>query len=177
METNQNNTVSRKNTLEQKAKSDAAFNAVCHVFALRERTRKQVMLNSLKVKMKKEGFDFSHEQYLEVIKFLASLGYGKLKHNRANRIVGLTEVRTKLQRIGEMALGKVQVPQVSTDAAPKVPVLIRKKQEKMAVIPTTNAPATIIMTIGGKTVKIESSDGISAKDLLTFLGLADKKAP
>ena len=49
------------------------FNAMCHVFALRRRTRSTIMVASLIQKMDKEGFNFDKASYIKTLQFLADV--------------------------------------------------------------------------------------------------------
>ncbi len=92
-------------TLKSEASTNPAFNAVCHVFALRERARHQVTVQALHYRMLKEGFNYPKPKYEEIIKILGSLGFGQVKYNKRAEVIGLYEVKSTLQSIGKAALG------------------------------------------------------------------------
>lgn len=95
--------------LKDLAHKSKAANDVFHVFATRERTRNQVTVESLQARMTEEGFKHSNEEYGNVLKALADLGFGKIKTGRKGRIVALVEIKTTLQSIGEAAVGRRQI--------------------------------------------------------------------
>lgn len=92
--------------LRHLANNDKVFNAVMHRFAIRERARAQVTIQTLRTSMEKEGFkELGNEGYAKVLKALADLKVGTLKRNRNGRITALTNIKMRLQSIGKAALG------------------------------------------------------------------------
>lgn len=92
--------------LVSEAKANPASNAVFHVFGLRQRTRPSVSLVSLYHKMRKEGFSYTKEEYLPVLRLLATSGFGDLDVTSHGRVKGLKNIKTTLQSIGQMACGQ-----------------------------------------------------------------------
>lgn len=90
--------------LRDQAKKDQAFSAVCAVFALRERTRQQVTMHTLKDTMQKKGFNFSDEQLSTVLSFLAANGIGKIDSSPKGKVKALKDIKITLQSIGKAAL-------------------------------------------------------------------------
>jgi len=85
-----------------------AFNAVCHVFAIRERARQQVTLNSLSLRMLEEGYKHGTKDYAQVLKDLAGLGIGNLEFDpKTKEIRALKNIKLTLQSIGKAAVGDV----------------------------------------------------------------------
>src|ERR1700722_8921493 len=103
--------------LQAEAQKNECFAAICTVFALRERTRSQVTVQSLMATMEKEGFKFSREQYEKCLVFLATLHIGKLDHDMKGRVRGLKNINITLQSIGLASVGK----QVLKRYSPKKP--------------------------------------------------------
>lgn len=92
--------------LRTRASTDAVFHAVAEVFAMRERTRQQVTLQSLMATMLKEGYKFNKEQYTSVLAFMATLGLGTLERDNKGRIRALKGISITLQSIGLAAVSK-----------------------------------------------------------------------
>lgn len=92
--------------LKNEALINPTFNAVCHVFAVRQRTRYKVTVSTLMAAMKSEGFNFSKEQYIGVLKFLNTLGLGQLTVDSKKRVRSLDHIKVTLQSIGKTALGQ-----------------------------------------------------------------------
>lgn len=93
------------------AQRNETFNAVAQAFAMRERTRSQITVHSLKQFMDKDGHKYTREQYEEVLKFLASMKLGVLIRNSRDKVVAIKEVNTTLQSIGLAAISKTDALQ------------------------------------------------------------------
>jgi hypothetical protein len=98
-------TIETVQKLTNEAKVNPVWNAVAHVFALRERARSQVTVTALEQRMKDEGFEFGREDYENVLKLLASVGVGKLVRDTKGRINALVDIKVTLQSIGKVAAG------------------------------------------------------------------------
>lgn len=93
-------------TLKTIAKTNKAASDLFHDFALRERTRGQLTVRALSMRMQKQGFNHSTKEYADVLKALADCGFGQIKTNRRGNVVGLFGIKTTLQSIGNMVVGK-----------------------------------------------------------------------
>ena len=93
-------------TLKQAASKSQAINDMFHDFAMRERARGQVTVRAFYNRMKKQGFVHTSQQYADGLKVMAECGFGELRYNKRGNIVGLFDVRTTLQSIGEAVVGK-----------------------------------------------------------------------
>lgn len=89
------------------AASDKTFNAVAHVFAIRERARGEVTLSNLRLRMAREGFHFKGDELGQVLKKLSELGIGTLYIDSDKRIRSLKNIKVTLQSIGQAAVGKL----------------------------------------------------------------------
>lgn len=118
--------------LRAEASKNQAFKAVCQGFAIRDRTRAQITIHSLYSKMLKEGFKYTRQDYVGVLKTLAGLGLGKLELSPRGKIRALKGITVKLQDIGMAAiadkdtLGKAAVTKTFT----KLPIQEAVKIEK-----------------------------------------------
>ena len=92
--------------LRQEAARSKVFNNVCRLFANRQRSRAQVTIHSLHASMHKQGLVYTKQELMEVLRFLADLGVGRLDLNRNNKIRALKDIKITLQSIGETALSK-----------------------------------------------------------------------
>lgn len=93
-------------SLREEAIKNPVFNAMCHVFAARERARQQVTITSLNLTMIKEGFKYQREDYEKCLRFLASLGIGKVDLDSNKKFRSLKEIKITLQSIGQVVLTK-----------------------------------------------------------------------
>jgi hypothetical protein len=98
--------------LRNEVVNNEVFSAVMHKFALRQRARAQVTLHSLTQTMDKEGFKYTRADYVEVLKVLGGLGFGKLEYDSKKRLIALKNVNTTLQSIGKAAVGKGELKKV-----------------------------------------------------------------
>lgn len=159
-------------SLRAEASRNPAFNAVAHVFALRERTRGQVTVKALAWTMKKEGFTFPIEAYENIIRVLASLRLGTLDTTTKGKVRGLKNVTVTLQSIGLAAVSRsaslskfkiktafTSLPATSTPVVAPTPV-------KM---PEATYKASIKVTFDGEDIVFDLPDGIGAKELGLFL--------
>lgn len=90
--------------LRQKASEDPIFKSVAQGFAIRERSRNQVTIASLTQKMNKEGFNYTRQDYVDVLKFLANLGFGRLDLSPKGKVRALKDIPMTLQSIGMAAV-------------------------------------------------------------------------
>lgn len=94
--------------LHDEVLKDPTLNAVCSLFALRERSRKQVTLRNLSIVMYEEGFKFTRLDFERCLLFLASLGVGTLDRDIKGNIRSLKNIKFSLQNLGLAALGRTQ---------------------------------------------------------------------
>lgn len=102
-ELKESNLVSR---LKQALGESRALDATLHMFAARERARADVTIGSLAQRMKREGFNFNTNEYDQVLRFLAELGFGTLEYDKRGKVKALREISVSLQSIGRVALGQ-----------------------------------------------------------------------
>lgn len=94
-------------SLKYELETNKVSNAVFHVFALRQRARNDITLESLAIKMKSEGFNYPASELAHVLKFLANVGVGRLELDSRGRVKALRDIKIKLQSIGQAACGQV----------------------------------------------------------------------
>lgn len=154
------NKVSAK--LKQEATQDIAFSAVCHVFALRKRTRQQVTMHNLKMVMDKEGFKFSKQEYEKTLLKLGDLGLGTIQRDNKGRVKALKGITYTLQSIGRAALAQTN----RVDKAHVTPHF-----NKLPVEPSVNLdpyPVSLTVLIDGNPVSFQGPK-VPRESLLEFL--------
>lgn len=188
--------------LRSKAQVNKIFNDMMHVFALRERTRRQVTIPGLQLRMKEAGFNYDKSLYQDAIVFLAKLGYGKVETDINGEVFALKSVAYTLQSIGKVALSESQSLEKANFITPrqpsnvrafsKLPNMIEKPlvvtPEKAAVKVQTVVPkvkfesavneamrASITLYVGNQPVTFPMPDGITTNQLGEILAKLYKK--
>lgn len=107
MNTEKTNTLTDAITaLKEEAAKNDEFAVIMYVLANRERTRRNLDLIALQRTMEQHGADFKREAYEHVISVLGNLGFGRVKLSSSGKILGLTDINTTLQSIGQASAGK-----------------------------------------------------------------------
>lgn len=169
-----NNTQHIVEQLIKEARNNNVFHSICTLFAMRERTRRQVTLSALKLTMLQEGFNYPVAELEHVLKFLASLGIGVLNYDVSGKLRGLKDIKFTLQSIGMAAVSKVnkldKVIMVNKYTS-IVPEIVVKPEIKQQV--TTKKQefykAYLTVFIEGSPVKINLPGGISVKEIAVLL--------
>lgn len=157
--------------LRQEVAKSPALRDVCHVFALRERSRSQVTIQSLAATMKKEGFDYDRAAYVGVLRSLAKCKIGILKLSRNNRVQALVGINSTLQSIGMAGIDKRNTinpadlrPRYTKVNAEKT-VKHEVRDEMMATV-NIKYPAKLSVDFGkGEISTFDLPGGINAKQL------------
>ncbi len=182
--------------LRTEAAKNPAFNAVCHIFALRERARQQVTINSLSITMAKEGFSVTKSQCEDIIKFMASIKLGTLDFDLKGRLRALKNIKVTLQSIGLAAIsrkddlekyhltpvfGTLPMPAVVTPPAEAIikAQAIKKQAEEeanRAKRSERSYPASLVVTFETEQQTFNIPSGLTSKQLGTLLAeLFNKK--
>lgn len=159
--------------LKKEAQSNKVFNAVCYAFALRKRTRQQITIPGLRLKMKKEGFEFSSHEYEKVLQTLASMGFGTLVKTPEGKIKALVNIKVTLQSIGQIAVAKRDVLEARKAHMKFEPLKAGPKQviDKPQVIdvrPVVDA-TSITAQVNGRPITFTIPSGLSLDELTNFL--------
>lgn len=94
--------------LRKEAETNRVAREVFVVFAMRDRARSMVTLDGLEQRMKSNGFpNNTREDYAKVLTFLDKLGLGKLMLKANGKVLGLKDIKIKLQSIGEVACNRI----------------------------------------------------------------------
>lgn len=181
-QTKENKDLAVIQALRARCEDSKTFNSMCHVFALRERTRRQITLTSFQQAMMKEGFKFTKQQYAEELKFMAALGLGKLSLNKKGVITALTNISVTLQSIGLVAVSKrgnlaAFLPSQkytpldelfdTASVSKKLPKLLEKKSPPVANPEDFQAYLTFVTD--GKIMQFDLLPGFSTKELVTLM--------
>lgn len=100
------NTQEMINVLRSEAKSNPASNAAFCMLALRKRTRNTIGLSSLARRMKQEGFSYTRNDFIPMLKTIANLGLGQLDKTVRGRLKGIKNLKITMQSIGAAACGQ-----------------------------------------------------------------------
>lgn len=171
--------------IKAEATKNPVFNAVCHLFAVRERARSQVTLSTLMVSMSREGYNFNREQLEGVLEFLAHSGVGRLAKNSKGRVHALKDIKYTLQSVGRAGSDKATtvdkfVPNTTYSDLPQkalaAVIPTPRAPEPVAAPPTpevapakTIYPAVLTITAGGKPVNFEIPNGLTSERLALLL--------
>lgn len=104
--------------LQEEAKKNKTFEALCQIFSVRERTRKQLTLRTMLASLRLEGYDVKRADTARCFRFLAALGIGSLVEAANGQVEGLRDIRFSLHAIADTALkgsGGVKVDLKSVD--------------------------------------------------------------
>lgn len=173
------NKLSQKQIIEalrKEASNNPAFNAVAHVFAVRERARQQVTIASLRLRMAEEGFGHTKKEYGDVLRFLAFLGLGTLDASANGDVKALKNIKITLQSIGMAAITKSDKldhfsPSIHFQSLPLVqpnePLAQRTLPKAIVGQPAAppRYPAALTAFIEGKPVLFNLSKGLTADEL------------
>lgn len=166
--------------IKVEAAKNPVFSAVCHIFALRERARQEITMSRLMYATAKEGYSFTKQQHADVLKFLASIGIGKLDIDARGNIKALRGIRVTLQSIGMAGVGdKVDlakfepsvkfnsiVPPKFSNGVGAVHVPVPPPQTPRGA-PRHAANFTVFMD--GKPVVFEVPKGVTTQELVNVL--------
>lgn len=162
-------------TLRKEAATNSAFNAVCHVFALRQRARHQVTIQSLHYRMLKEGFSYPKTSYQQIIKMLGDLGFGAVKYDKRGEPIGIFGVNNTLQSIGKAALGgesklkgykqRHRYSDLPAVLNPTKKVEPKKTPPKASDTTTRVYPVSLTVVIAGKPVNFRIPTNITAEEI------------
>lgn len=132
--------------LREETKKSKCLNAICHVFALRERARGQVTLVALKQTMAKEGFTFRDTEYEAALTFLGNVGLGSITRGPKGRVSAITNIRYTLQTIGRAAVSNEQ-------ESPKK-FIQRNKYTDVPTVPPIAAPINFERPVPEDAIKV-----------------------
>lgn len=135
--------------LRQEAESNRVSREVFIVFAMRDRARSMITVAGLEQRMKTNGFpNNTREDYAKVLVFLDKLGLGKLMLKSNGKVLGLKDIKIKLQSIGEVACNKVSKLEGFHPRNTFHKLELPKQTPKPAVIQAPKAEVTIKVDLG-----------------------------
>lgn len=148
---NTNNAINALKELSSKSKAASDF---FHDCALRERTRGQITLMGLKLRMKRSGFEYSTAEYANILKAMADCGFGTLRLDSKGKIFALINVKTTLQSIGRAVVsGSPDSPLKNLAPRHKYSPLVAS--EDPIEVPKA-AKAQVLRTLAGATSLIKA---------------------
>lgn len=138
--------------LRKEAETNRVAREVFVVFAMRDRARSMVTLVGLEQRMKANGFpNNTREDYAKVLVLLDKLGLGKLMIKANGKVLGIKDIKIKLQSIGEVACNKV---------AKLEGFHTRNTFHKLDVPKQAFKPTTIVQHKPEVTIKVEFAPGV-----------------
>lgn len=167
------------------ASQNKAFNAIAHIWSLRERARSQVTVHTLMTTLKIEGFDYQKSEVVEVLKTLANMKIGRLELNSKGETIALKDVKYTLQSIGLASVSKKPLsPHTPKTVFTKLPIpkkkidpFLKKEIEPTKTVVVDEVLKTPIkenqlqIKIGYKTYTFDLFQESKVKDLLEFIDL------
>lgn len=177
------NQIDMVEALKKAAKASPPFDAVMHVFALRERARFNVTIDSLYETMKREGFLYDKGSELTpVLKTLANLGFGRLDLGSNGRVRALTDLRYSLQSMGQAACGGAssisayrqrrrfktlqKTPEAIKPLAQVHP--LRRASDRVMANPGASRLVLTVL-IGDKPINVEMPKALSPQEIATLV--------
>lgn len=148
--------------LRTEADKNPAFSSVCHLFAARERSRRQITLRSLTINMQRQGFSYDKGQYARILRFLASTGVGILDFDRNNKLRSLKDINVALPAIAIAALSENHEEVEEIKVPVKIPVKVPAKKEATTL-------ATFTVSIDGATLTIKMPQADATKYLMAMI--------
>lgn len=160
--------------LQEEAKRNEVFSAICYVFALRHRARQQVTVGTLRLKMAQEGYNFSKTQCQQVLRFLSSLGIGYLEFDQATKeLVALKNIKLTLQSIGLAAIGNtgnlVRFNPLTEFLELPVKTAVQPAPAPPKPKVTDAFDAALTVNVEGRLMTFDISNGLSAKELIKLI--------
>lgn len=174
-------------SLRAEAKQNPVFNALCHMFVLRKRTRGRLTVTRLKQAMDAEGFTFTRKDYESALRFMGGLGLGQLSLSPRGKVKALNSLKIRLQSIGNAALGQAKVAKLEkrqevnkygeivsmqNDMHNKefieTPV-VAKPSKKATIRAEEPYPTFLTMLVGGKPINIPGPANITPENLGEFI--------
>jgi len=162
--------------IRQKAKVDIVFANTCQVWSLRDRARAEVTMSTLKLTMKRERFEYSHEQLASVLTFLADCGVGHLELDSKNRVVALRHIQVTLQSIGLAAIADAkEIPEVKpfqSDTLPKfvdMPKVIHRQEVAHIPSPAVHGSGQIALEFNGTVLKVSLNKDVDIGQVISSM--------
>lgn len=139
------------------------------MFASRQRTRHQVTLRALSMRMKKEGFEHKDAEYAQVLKLLSESGFGTLEKDGKGRVKALKNVVATLQSLGAAVAAKGKSVQ-SSHPRPKfrtiVSNVVTDNADKTPSTPIRlTSDISLTLKIGNRPVNLPMPSDLTAEEI------------
>lgn len=151
-------------TLKKEAANNKVLDAVLHMFAARERTRFILTIFGVSLRMKKEGFNFSKEQYQDVFKLLAELGVGNLAYDSKGSIIAIKDIKVTLQSMGQAVINK-KVTKVVAFNKRNLFRSLNPDEPKTEVVPIPMTNVVLTFLINGKPINLSIPGDLDSRDI------------
>lgn len=159
--------------LKTETKNNPAANPVFHLLALRRRTRGTITLGALAQKMRREGFEYTNDQYRELLNTMAVAGVGSPVVNRVGNVVGIKNIKVNLAALGKAALDAKELEALGVIA--EAPKARRTNDRRIAIKPLRGYAevriknSSLDVSINGTEAIIQFPKGLSAGELTSLL--------
>lgn len=114
--------------IREEAARNNLFALVCTMFASRERNRNTLTPAALKLAMSKRDLNYPKSRYSDILRFMASLGLGKLDIGPRGQVRALNRIPINLKSIGNMVTGspKQEAPIIPSQQAQPAQKMVTK---------------------------------------------------
>ena len=87
-------------------RSNPTFEAMCHIFDVRERTRRTLNVRSIATSLRHEGHSVSRADVVRCLRLLEAIGIGKILLTEQGQVDALTHIKYTLSAVSKAALSK-----------------------------------------------------------------------
>lgn len=94
--------------LKREASTDKVLNDALHLFASRERGRKELTVGALTNSMRKAGFEYTRKEVAPILIKLSKLGFGHLEKDDKGRVAALRGIKVTMQSLGKVAIQEAE---------------------------------------------------------------------
>ncbi len=160
--------------LKREAEVNPASKAALMVFAVRKRPRSTLTLVGLEHRMQREGFKYEKAQFVSLLTAMANVGIGDPVKDAKGKIVGLKNIHTTFQSIGNAVCGDGQELETfklrnkfNKIPTPRRPQVIPKPP---SIAETTKGlTVNLEIYINGKSVRIPVPTDLTNEDIMTLI--------
>lgn len=154
-------------------KSNPVASAVFSVFGTRQRTRADLNIGGLMQRMVKSGFNYSREEYAEVLKALGRLGIGTIHANSKGRIVALKAIKKDLKALGKAACGQneplMSFKQRNQFVKLNLSPVANQVQKPKQIVDAEQTTLKLVLSINNKDVQMELPRGLTPSEIANLI--------
>lgn len=139
--------------LKREASTDKVLNDALHLFASRERGRKELTVGALTNSMRKAGFEYTRKEVAPILIKLSKLGFGHLEKDDKGRVAALRGIKVTMQSLGKVAIQETEDEALQyttgTRKMPRAPKAAPKPQKQPKQAPQETRPnkTVLILTV------------------------------